>query len=85
MTQEPIPYTIRPMELGDIPIGLLDRNIQSIDIMTRGEDPESERAKHAEKRIKRTTGYKRAWQNRIQDEGGKMEALIESIKSCWVS
>ena len=73
------------LEVADIPIALLDRTSETCEIMSRDEDPNTDRAKLRQKRITSVKGLKRAWKNRIEDDGGKMEALIESIKSRWVS
>ena len=68
------------IELGDIPITLLDSIVESCDLMLRGDvDEESDITKRHRKRIKDAKKAKRVWEADIEEFGGKIEALIEAL------
>jgi hypothetical protein len=77
--------------IGDLPLAMLDNFIETAELLTRSKDADGKPSlgtkdfiENLTSQLKDVKTIRRGWQNRIEDFGGTMEALIQSLESRWV-
>lgn len=73
------------IEVADIPLEIAQSTIKFCEAWARVEGLSANSVKETQKRVKAARVLKGRCQARVQDEGGKMEALIDFIQERWVS